>query len=140
MNTSAKGARFEREVKHLFESQGWHCIRSASSRFPDVVCFRNGKVVVIECKSKWEEHVDELRKISKKTMKMGVPVFLVYRNKPGYSAIKIEPDGWKTVPFEKLLKGTQTSLYLIVPVMKWNLEDVRDQIVIEEDWKRRMPT
>jgi len=131
LNTSAKGSRFEREVKHLFEDQGWHCIRSASSRFPDVVCFREGKVVVLECKSRWGEYVNELREIAKKSGQMGVPIFLVYRNKPGYSALKIEPDGWKTVPFEKLLSGDQTSLYLIIPVMKWNLEE-------EKDWKGRI--
>ncbi len=46
-----KGYKLERKVKDMLERDGWYVIRSAGSKKPDLIAAKDGKVVVIECKS-----------------------------------------------------------------------------------------
>ena len=56
MSTKAKGTRAERELFHLFWENGFNSIRTAGSGStsmpaPDLIAAKNGRVLVIECKS-----------------------------------------------------------------------------------------
>lgn len=46
-----KGYAFERLLKLELEKDGWKVIRSGGSKKPDIIAGRDGKVIVIECKS-----------------------------------------------------------------------------------------
>lgn len=50
-NPKAKGARFEREVKKIFENDGWFVVRQASSAFPDLLAEKKHRKIAIECKT-----------------------------------------------------------------------------------------
>lgn len=47
----AKGARKEREIKKQLESEGWLVIRSAGSKIIDLVAMKKGRCRLIEVKS-----------------------------------------------------------------------------------------
>lgn len=66
-----KGYIFERELKIKLEKEGWYVIRSGGSKKPDIIAAKNGKIIVIECKSSKdkkvyieEEEVENLRKVA----------------------------------------------------------------------------
>ncbi len=46
-----KGYKLERKVKELLEKDGWYVIRSGGSKKPDLIAGKDGKILVIECKS-----------------------------------------------------------------------------------------
>ncbi len=49
MNKSyVKGARFERQVAEYLRNKGFMVVRSAGSRFPDLIAIRDGMVLAIE--------------------------------------------------------------------------------------------
>ena len=55
----AKGARCERELIKILESNGYHVMRAAgsgvsSSSPPDIIAIKDGKGVIFECKA-WEK-------------------------------------------------------------------------------------
>jgi len=46
-----KGYSFERRVKRTLERKGYFVVRSAGSKFPDLIALdKNGKAYIIECK------------------------------------------------------------------------------------------
>ncbi len=56
MGTKAKGTRSERELFRMFWENGWACLRTAGSGStsfpaPDLIAGKNGRLLVIECKS-----------------------------------------------------------------------------------------
>ena len=62
MRSYEKGVRFERALVHKFWKCGWSAIRSAGSGsvnlpVPDVIAMKDGKIILIECKS---THKDRL--------------------------------------------------------------------------------
>lgn len=66
-----KGYKLERKVKEMLEKDGWYVIRSAGSKKPDLIAGKNGRVVVIECKTSSKpqlylkkEEVENLKKVS----------------------------------------------------------------------------
>ena len=51
LNTKAKGARFERQVRKFLEAQGCFVVRQAMSAFPDLLAITdNRRILFIECK------------------------------------------------------------------------------------------
>ncbi len=54
-NTTAKGARFERDILHFLNGKGFSCMRAPSSGNwlspVDVVAIKRGSVLAIECKN-----------------------------------------------------------------------------------------
>jgi len=46
-----RGYRFERQVRDLLKGQGFLVVRGAASKPVDLVAFRDGYVVVVECKA-----------------------------------------------------------------------------------------
>ncbi|MBW6451203.1 MAG: hypothetical protein K0B02_00550 [DPANN group archaeon] len=46
-----KGYAFERLLKLELEADGWKVIRSGGSKKPDMIAGKNGKIIIIECKS-----------------------------------------------------------------------------------------
>jgi len=107
MTSYEKGRKFEYEVKQLFERHGWFCIRSAGSKKIDLVCIKNGRVLLIECKRSWGEYTGETRKLAEKAEKIGFPIILIYRNLKGLSAIRITGKTVVSVDFGKILEETK---------------------------------
>ena len=51
MSNYAVGRRLEYRVRDLFRKEGFFVIRAAQSKPIDLVCMRNGKSVLVECKA-----------------------------------------------------------------------------------------
>jgi Holliday junction resolvase len=51
MSKYVKGRRFEYRVRDLFEGKGYVVIRAAQSKPIDLVCLRNGEILLVECKT-----------------------------------------------------------------------------------------
>ena len=85
-----KGASFERRVRKALENKGYFVIRAAASRPVDLVAIRNGKTVLIECKSGSSRiskfRAKELLKLSKE---LKVDVLLAHEGEDG--KVVIEP-------------------------------------------------
>jgi len=47
-----RGRRFEYRVKRFLEGEGWVVIRSAGSKPIDLVAFKDGVILFIECKKR----------------------------------------------------------------------------------------
>ena len=80
MSNYAVGRRLEYRIRDLFRKQGYFVIRAAQSKPIDLVCIRNGRTVLIECKAGRSflggERKQELLGISEAT---GAPVVLARR-------------------------------------------------------------
>ncbi len=50
VNRYGIGRAFEYEVRDHYKKQGWCVVRSAKSSFPDLVCLKDDKVLLVECK------------------------------------------------------------------------------------------
>lgn len=50
MTNYEKGRRFEYRVRDLFKEHGFVVIRAAQSKPIDLVCLKNGKSILVECK------------------------------------------------------------------------------------------
>jgi Holliday junction resolvase len=51
MNSYAKGRRLEYKVRDLFKNKGYIVIRAAQSKPIDLVCLKDGKILLVECKT-----------------------------------------------------------------------------------------
>lgn len=51
MTNYEKGRRFEYRVRDLFRDHGFFVIRAAQSKPVDLVCVKNGKTILVECKT-----------------------------------------------------------------------------------------
>jgi Holliday junction resolvase len=45
-----KGRRLEYIVRDVFRRRGWFVVRAAASKPVDLVCLKDGEVVLVECK------------------------------------------------------------------------------------------
>ncbi len=74
------GRRLEYRIRNLFRKQGYLVIRAASSKPIDLVCIKDGKTVLVECKtgSSWLGKVrkEELLGLSRQA---GTPILLARR-------------------------------------------------------------
>lgn len=85
-----KGRRFEYEVRDYFERRGWLVIRAARSRPVDLVCIKDGKVMLVECKyAGGRVQKDERKALEKMGEKHGVDVVVMRKKKRG--GVEIEP-------------------------------------------------
>jgi len=80
MTNYVVGRRLEYRIRNLFRKHGYLVIRAASSKPIDLVCIKDGKTVLIECKtgSSWLGKVrkEELLGLSKQA---GAPILLARR-------------------------------------------------------------
>jgi Holliday junction resolvase len=44
-----KGRRLEYVVRDMFRRRGWFVVRAAASKPVDLVCLKDGEVVLVEC-------------------------------------------------------------------------------------------
>jgi len=49
-NPFARGRRFEYRTRDYLRKLGWFVIRQPRSSFPDLVAFRGGSILLVECK------------------------------------------------------------------------------------------
>jgi Holliday junction resolvase len=55
-----KGRRLEYVVRDMFRRRGWFVVRAAASKPVDLVCLKDGEIVLVECKYgvkgiRWDE-------------------------------------------------------------------------------------
>lgn len=76
------GRRLEYRIRNLFRKQGFLVIRAAQSKPIDLVCIRDGKPVLVECKAgrsyMGRERKEELLQFSQQS---GAPVVLARRRR-----------------------------------------------------------
>lgn len=75
MSSYRKGRRFEYKVRDHFQKSGFFVARQARSSFPDLICLKDGAIVLVECKVDGYLSPDDrnrLCKLAKKTK--GVPM------------------------------------------------------------------
>lgn len=99
MKRYSKGARSERELLGILESNNFSVIRAAgsgvSSTSPDIVGIRNGKGVAFECKA-WEKsnvsiEIEKLEMLKKWQENTGMETMIAWRmNGKGWFFIKLE--------------------------------------------------
>ena len=80
-----RGRAFEYRVKHFLEKQGYFVIRSAGSKFPDLVAIKNGKVLAVEVKKNKPSPsvLQEVEQKAKELFKYGVTPCLAYLDLDG---------------------------------------------------------
>lgn len=81
MSSYAKGRRLEYRVRDLFRKNGFIVIRAARSMPVDLVCMRDKKTLLIECKARKSEFNNERRKELLHLAKIaGAEAVLAYKN------------------------------------------------------------
>jgi len=76
------GRRLEYRVRNLFQKQGFLVIRAAQSKPIDLVCIRDARTLLIECKAgrSWMG-VDRKRELLGLSQQAGAPIILAKRRK-----------------------------------------------------------
>src|SRR3989338_3865012 len=100
----AKGYRFERLLVHTLSGLGYMVVRTPRSgriglASPDVIAAKDGKLIVIECKS---------REAAFKIEKDGLDQLLAWQNRAGataYIAWKISRKGWKFLHLKDVVEN-----------------------------------
>ncbi len=95
-----KGYKFERELKLKLESDGWSVIRSGGSKKPDLVCARNGKILIIECKST----ASDIIYLEKEEVLHLEKVAEAFGGECAY-CVKRDNSGWRLVPITELVEA-----------------------------------
>ena len=91
MTNYEKGRRFEYRVRDLFKEHGFVVIRSAKSKPVDLVCLKNGKSILVECKIR----KSSLKKNGRKELlhmaktSRAIPI-LAYREKRKVKLLNVE--------------------------------------------------
>jgi Holliday junction resolvase len=49
-NPYRRGRRFEYRTRDYLRKQGWYVVRQPRSMFPDLLAFREGAILLVECK------------------------------------------------------------------------------------------
>jgi Holliday junction resolvase len=93
MSSYAKGRRLEYLVRDLFHEKGYVVIRAARSKPIDLVCMRNGKTLLVECKT----NRSNLTKGRKKELlrlaeASGASLILAFKNKRNIEFIDLKND------------------------------------------------
>lgn len=52
MSSYIKGRRLEYKVRDIFRTKGYVVIRAAQSKPVDLICIKDGRVLLIECKTR----------------------------------------------------------------------------------------
>jgi Holliday junction resolvase len=60
-----RGRRFEYKTQNYLRKEGWYVIRQSRSKFPDLIAFRDGTILLVECKVHGYIGPAERRKIRK---------------------------------------------------------------------------
>ena len=82
MSNYETGRRLEYRIRDLFRNQGFLVIRAAQSKPIDLVCIRDGKTVLIECKAGGSYMGPERRKeLLGLSQQAGAPIILAKRRK-----------------------------------------------------------
>ncbi len=80
MSNYTRGANFERRVRAYFEKASWFVIRSAGSHsLIDLVAFKGGEVMLIQCKTDGVLSVGERQQLGELARETGCQVFLISR-------------------------------------------------------------
>lgn len=92
------GRRLEYRIRDLFRKRGYFVIRAAQSKPIDLVCIRNGRTVLVECKAGTSflgaERKKELLEIAQQA---GAPVVLAKRRRRKVELTKLD-DGQSLDP------------------------------------------
>ncbi len=82
MSNYEAGRRLEYRVRNLFQKQGFLVIRAAQSKPIDLVCIRDARTLLIECKAgrSWMG-VDRKRELLRLSQQAGAPILLAKRRK-----------------------------------------------------------
>jgi len=64
-NPYQRGIRFEYKTRNYLRKEGWYVIRQPRSMFPDLIAFRDGTMLLVECKVHGYIAPAERRKIRK---------------------------------------------------------------------------
>jgi len=82
MSRYAKGRRFEYRVRDAFIRKGYVVIRAAQSKPIDLVCLKDGRILLVECKTE-RSPLSKGRKVEllKLARASGALLILAYRRK-----------------------------------------------------------
>ncbi|MBI5331962.1 MAG: hypothetical protein HZB65_00145 [Candidatus Aenigmarchaeota archaeon] len=95
----SKGYSAEREILYKLSGMGWMVIRAPRSgriglASPDVVAAKNGKIVVIECKSRAEAFtvpVEQLAELDEWVEKAGAVAYIGWKiSRKGWTFLKLD--------------------------------------------------
>ena len=93
MTNYEKGRRFEYRVRDLFQKHGFLVVRAAQSKPIDLVCLKNGKSILVECKtnkrSLGKNGKKELLNMAKTS---GARLILAYKEKRKVKLLDVETD------------------------------------------------
>lgn len=91
MSNYRKGRRFEYRVRNLFKDHGFVVIRAAQSKPIDLVCLKNGKSVIVECKVNKQSLSNNGKKelLYLARMSKAIPI-LAYREKRKVKLLNLE--------------------------------------------------
>ena len=88
-----KGRRFEYRVRDLFKRKGYIVIRAAQSKPIDLICLKNGKTILVECKTDKSKLTKgsklELLRLAQVS---GASLILAYRKKHKIELIDLKND------------------------------------------------
>ena len=93
MTNYEKGRRFEYRVRDLFKKHGFVVIRAAQSKPIDLVCLKDGKSILVECKTN-KKALNKNKKKELLTMAINskaIPI-LAYREKRKVRLLNVETD------------------------------------------------
>jgi Holliday junction resolvase len=81
-NPYRRGIRFEYRTRNHLRKHGWYVVRQPRSMFPDLIAFRNGTILLVECRVHGYIGPAERRKIIKlaRTQVRGKPVLAFRRD------------------------------------------------------------
>jgi Holliday junction resolvase len=80
-----RGRAFEYRVKQYLEKQGYFVVRSAGSKFPDLIAIKHGKVLAVEVK-KYKPTQSIIQEIEEKAhglLRYGITPCLAYLDGDG---------------------------------------------------------
>ena len=80
-----RGRAFEYRVKQFLEKQGYFVVRSAGSKFPDLIAIKHGKVLAVEVK-KYKPSPSTLQEVEEKAhvlLRYGITPCLAYLDGDG---------------------------------------------------------
>ena len=80
-----RGRAFEYKVKRYLEKRGYFVVRSAGSRFPDLIAIKNGKVLAIEVKNHKPSDavIQEVEERAHELLRYGITPCLAYPDEDG---------------------------------------------------------
>lgn len=90
MSNYSRGRRFEYSVRDVFRRQGYVVIRAASSKPIDLVCLKDGRSILVECKTESSlvnrARLTQLRQLSKKA---GTSMIVARKRKAGVELMDV---------------------------------------------------